>query len=400
MRVSSKERLESLLCLPLGIGALLAVFVLLLLPGCALVALAFIVSGTLCTSALFIVFPLAPLKSSGPHHVGLRHISPKLAVYYPTFIRPIEGEPWLPGNDLRYIAHMAAQNGMRSLWLKHLKFVRIPCTRNATVVSLMTHHGEPRQVFVFSHTLGSHHLAYSHLAMALAASGALVYSVLHSDNIDRFSENKDALLLGTGEEILSRQRHIPEFSPAQLTQRVGDVVRVIEGISRGEFVQQLQPRSSEVQAFLSSGPKVNLIGHGLGALTVLTVAMRSATVWPLVNSVTALDAWSPGPAESTARRPPCLRVQLVDSEEWSERRAQSAGAVQLKEQLASAGLSCADGSYKGTDHVTVTDMGLLTPLANRRRFVSKKSSKFIPLLAKDIMRFSGGREEIGTLTLV
>ncbi|ORC92163.1 phospholipase A2-like protein [Trypanosoma theileri] len=375
-------------------------------PNSAVWALLFFTVGSLSTLALFIILPVSPLKSGGAHHVGIRHLSRNLAVYYPTFIKPIEGEPWLPGNDTRFIYTMAKQAGVRSLWLKHLKLVRIPCTRNASVVSLMTHKGEPRQVFIISHAVGTHHLSYSDLALSLASCGALVYTVLHSDNTDMSGrKSRSGSLVTNGEDCLQDRNLIHERWMTQLNKRVEDVIHAIEGFSKGEMLQQLQVRPSEWQTFLSSGAKVNLIGHGLGALTMLAVAFKAPlSITQMIGSITAMDVWPLSLVDDLTRGqqsiPTHIRIQLMDSEEWSKRREHSMQEEELKEFLTSSGVCCIRTTHIGTDHTSVTDMGLLIPVTKRKRFASKKSSTFIPLVAKEIMRFAQGCDNETTTSLV
>ncbi|KEG15184.1 phospholipase A2-like protein [Trypanosoma grayi] len=339
---------------------------------------------------------MAPLTSEGPHSVGIRHVTRELAVYYPTLIKPIEGEPWLPGNDARYIHAIAKKAGVRSMWLKHLRLVRIPCTRNASIVSLMTHKGEPRQVFLMSHTTRTHHLAYSRLALALAARGAIVYSVLHSDSVDISGlENvSGTAAAAAGEDPAHARLLVQERCSVQLAKRLEDVSLVIGGISRGELLQKLQVRSADLKVFFAGGPKVHLIGHGFGAVTMLAAALKAETASSFIGSVTALDAWPLTMLEEVTRGPLSIpshiNVQLVDSEEWYQRREHCVQLEALKELLTSAGVLCIHRMHGETDHMSVTDMGLLTPLTKRKRFASKKSSAFIPFVAKEIMEFAEG----------
>ncbi|ESS71154.1 phospholipase A2-like protein [Trypanosoma cruzi Dm28c] len=396
MKITAKDRLLSLHFLPLECGMLIAVLVFCMAPNYAVWSLMFFISGLLCTFAMLNILPLAPLKSGGTHHVGIRHITREIAVYYPTFIKPIEGEPWLPGNDSHYIQTMAAGARVRSLWLSHLKLVRIPCTRNASIVSLMTHDGGPRKVFIFSHTLATHHLAYSRLALALAASGALVYSVLHADGIDvSFERSSLGSSVGEEEEEFPCERGLTqEGMLMQLEKRIEDVVGVMEGIFRGEMLRQLQVGPVELQSFLSSGAKVNLIGHGFGALTMLAVAVKATAILSFINSIVAFDAWPLSLLDRTVgdpiSMPSHIKVQLFDSEEWSERRVYAVRVEELKGRFASSGVSCLRTTCSGTDHMSVMDMGLLLPLTKRRRFVSKKSSKLIPMLATEVLRCTEG----------
>ncbi|RNF15392.1 phospholipase A2-like protein [Trypanosoma conorhini] len=394
MRVSSKDWLLSLHFMPLEFGMLLTLLVFCVAPAYAVWSLLLLASGCLCTMVLLTLLPLAPLKAGGTHHVGIRHITRDLAVYYPTFIKPIEGEPWLPGNDSFYIHTMAERVRLGKLWLKHLKLVQIPCTRNASIVSLMTHDGEPRKVFIISHTLNTHHLAYSRLALALSASGALVYSVLHSDTMDVSVEKNIAQTpLGEDEEESLLELGLSqELMEAQLEKRVEDVVGVIEGISAGKLLRQLRVGPVELQSFISAGIKFNLIGHGFGALTMLAVAVKAPAVASCIHSVTAFDAWPLGLLErtvgGTVSMPLHIRVQLLDSEEWCERREYVARSEELRAQLSSSGVSCLRKTCSGTDHKSIMDMGLLLPLTKRKRFASKKSAKLIPLMAKEVLQFT------------
>ncbi|KAH9601632.1 Platelet-activating factor acetylhydrolase-like [Trypanosoma melophagium] len=406
MKFLSRDWLLSLHLLPLESCIVLSALFLFLSPNSVFWSLLFFAVGSLTTVALFVILPLSPLKSVGAHSVGIRHLNRNLAVYYPTFIQPIEGEPWLPGNDSSFIYTMAKQTGVRSMWLKHLKLVRIPCTRNASVVSLMTHKGEPRQVFIISHNYGTHHLSYSYLALALASCGALVYTILHSDNTDvSIGKSRIGSLAATEEDSLQDRSLIHERRMTQLTKRVEDVIRLIEGFSQGEMLQPLQVRPSEWQTFLSSGAKVNLIGHGFGALTMIAVAFKAPTsVAQLIESITAMDTWPLNLVDDLTRGqqyiPSHIHMQLVDSEEWSKRREHGMQEEELKEFLTSFGVDCIRKTYTGTDHASVTDMGLLAPVTRRKQFASKKSSTFIPLVAKEIMRFAQGFGSETTTTLV
>ncbi|RNF12034.1 phospholipase A2-like protein [Trypanosoma rangeli] len=394
MKITLKDWLLSLHFMPLEFGMLLTLFMFFIAPTYAVWSLMLLASGSLCTMALLVVLPLAPLKSRGTHHVGIRHLTRDLAVYYPTFIKPIEGESWLPGNDSFYIHAMAATAGVGTLWLKHLKLVQIPCTRNASIVSLMAHDGTPRKVFILSHALTAHHLAYSQLALALASSGALVYSVLHSDCIDISVEKRadHAPVGGNGDESLLELGLSEELMEVHLERRIEDIVGIIEGISGGQLLRQLHVGPVELQSFLSSGSKINLIGHGFGALTMLAAAIKTPAIASCIYSITALDAWPLGLLERTVggkiSMPLHTRVQLVDSEEWCERQNYSALFEELRVKLSSAGVSCLRTTCSGTDHKSIMDMGLLLPLIKRKRFSSRKSAKLIPLMAKEVLQFA------------
>ena len=360
---------------------------------------------------------LAP--AGGTHHVGVRHLSghratgmPSASVFYPTNCAPVADEPWLPHGDIRYAHGMAAHAHLPRFLLSYHQSVRLKVTRNASLLSLRLPTGGFRPLIVLSHGLAAHHHAYACVAMDLAARGAIVFCLQHGDGSTSFSREGEEPDM---EVIMYRKLQPSEnevsVRESQLQTRVKEVFRLLSAIENGSVLHKMFCSSNDMQAFLAHDEvRIILAGHSFGAATALASAVRlleqrDATgacshvpdrvqishvicndLWhlPLSFVCPLLDA----NRKLVAKLPPLLLQESVHWERWSENKNFE---VELVRTLGTAAPFVQRVVMDGTDHMSFSDIGVLSPVVSRKKYARGSSRKKITAFASQLLNFVSSR---------
>lgn len=368
-------------------------------PAVALAAAMFGLLGTAVLHRLLPIPTLAPLDKS--HFVGIRHVRangrvPSLSVFYPTDIEPKLNVAWLPHHDVRYAEGTARYVGLPGWVMHHHKNVDMHATRNAAVNRVIdpVTKQQQRPIIVFSHGLAGHYHAYSSLCMDLAAQGAVVVAVQHRDGSAAFARDEH------DDSDFVELRKVPHpdeelaFRESQLQTRIDEVRKTLDVIEDGSLLfESLLCADCSPDVWKSAIRNVSLVGHSFGAATVLGT---TAAEWSdrkrrgiKLNSATMLDVWGfpvknmfmttfAEPQTNLERLP---QLTFIDSDQWQRWKENMDFEQHV---LATLGPRATRIWEPNTDHLTASDMGLLTPVLSRRPYKTADDRAIIFKWAKAI----------------
>ncbi len=372
---------------------------------------------------------LQPVPLLGPagghHHVGVRHLPghraagmPAVTVFYPTNCPPLAPEPWLPHADVRYAEGMAKHAKVPAFVLVNQQsLVRTKVTRNASLLSLRLPTGGTRTLVVLCHGLAAHHQAYACAAMDLAARGAIVVCPQHGDGSASFCRDGEEPDM---EVVMLKQLQPGEdearLREQQLQTRVKECLRVIGAIETGSLLHKMFCTSGELQEFAAcSAVRIVLAGHSFGAATALATAVRvvemrnggsspSSSPSPSladrlqISHVVCNDLWHlplapvlpllrANNSRLAALMPPVLLQESVQWDRWAENKC-----FEL-ELLTTLGPSVVQRMVmEHTDHLSFSDVGVLSPYISRKPYGRGSSRKKITAFASQILSFVATKE--------
>jgi pimeloyl-ACP methyl ester carboxylesterase len=380
--------------------------------------------GVVASVAGYILQPIPVLApSGGSHHVGIRHIGghrttgmPTVAVFYPTSCPPLASEPWLPHSDLRYAHGMAAHANVPSFLLSNQQaLVRMKATRNASLLSLRLPTGGLRTIVVLCHGLAAHHQAYVCAAMDLAARGAIVFCPQHGDGSAAFCrDGEDPDMDFVRMRQVQRNENEVHVREQQLQIRVKEALRLVGAIENGSLFDRMFCSTDDLKDFASrDSVRVVIAGHSFGAATALATAVRllemrnspssgasspsSVSDRVHISHVICNDLWHMplAPLCSLLRSnerlisqmPPLLLQESVQWEKWSENKAFEAQLMQTLASAPSGGPLVQRMVMENTDHLSFSDIGVLSPIISRKKYARGSSRKKITAFVSQMLNF-------------
>ncbi|KAG8348638.1 putative phospholipase A2-like protein [Trypanosoma vivax] len=255
--------------------------------------------GFFFTVNTFLINPLPIFSPLGGHNkVGLllmnsrpRRGTPPLAVFYPTNATPSSsGIPYVPFLDKRFLQGMATYAKLPYFLVKDIIFVRLYAILGATPAPVLSSRQPAPPIVVFSHGLAGFHTFYSCLAMDLAARGAVVVCIGHSDGSASFMREES----GHGEEIPFKvlKMDASDREP-QLAQRIAETRQVLKYVAEADFWTALGYPKEDVMPFIARPFGVHLAGHSFGGATVLATALQESQEESGTNvkTVFTFDPW-------------------------------------------------------------------------------------------------------------
>jgi dienelactone hydrolase len=320
--------------------------------------------------------------------------------------------PWLPHADVRYSYGMALHANVPSFLLSGQQaLVTVKATRNASLLSLRQPTGGFRPIIVLCHGLAAHHHAYVSVAMDLAARGALVFCPQHGDGSASFSrEGEDPDLdIVTFRKVQSHENEV-HIREQQLQQRIKETLRVVGAIENGSLLGRMFCSASELQAYAdSTAVQIVLAGHSFGASTALASAVRLLELRSTsssfvsdrvsVSHVVCNDLWHlplshlcpllRSNPQLLKAMPPLLLQESVQWDRWAENKMFE---DELMQTLAVGSSSSASSMVQrvvmaGTDHLSFSDLGVLTPVVSRKKYARGSSRKKITAFASQFLNF-------------
>lgn len=251
------------------------------LSGHALLSAA-VVTGGLALSALTLwlepIVTLAPL--GGPCRVSFKELPPTrrteqgdrcppLTLVYPTTERRPKAMHWLPFGDHEYLKGMAAYAHVPFIAVRDMQLTTIAAHMDAPPQSLIRPDGSARPIFIHSHGLAGFARLYSSFLTTVAARGAVVVAVNHTDQSAAFcrdAANTLRIPLKGGLRWTYRDRE------PQLRVRIDEVRNTIAEVLNGSVLRQLGFPEADVEAYVRGNPQVVLVGHSFGGATMLATA--------------------------------------------------------------------------------------------------------------------------------
>lgn len=317
---------------------------------------------------------------------------PALTVFYPCKAATADvcGAPWLPFTDVRY-AHEIARYGGFPAWLaNHQLDVTMPNVFKCSV-PFVSPKCETMHVVIFSHGLAGHRHMYSSLLQSVVSNfgdaNVAAFALEHRDGTACFArcDEQDK----TGIVYKRPPRDEPEkgvedpclvFRRNQMETRLRDIDQVIQWIETGGLLQFMDSKCAYDQI------KLHLIGHSFGAATVLEAGLRLLSPKTFhrqcfLGSIICFDLWAWPVKEEVAKLiDNCrainneVRFVFCDSEQWMRWKEHQQYMIgDLLPALVKIGSKVQYFHTPGTDHISASDMALLTPRFGRKKYVDQNS---------------------------
>ena len=322
-----------------------------------------------------------PIPAEDCHPVGVKFfeasgVLPRYALYYPTMPQEKpERFSWVPYDDSRYVTEFAKNMNLPAIALGHLSKVKIQASRGGQALKENAH-----RYILFSHGLHGHQTMYSTMAMELASRGYHVLCPEHTDGSATFTVDEK-----------SNPIH---FTP-------------VTGMSVSEQLtyryKQLGHRTDEFLAILKhatpNAADIVLAGHSFGGCTALnalcelsiykTEKSKDAIAKPLVEKFSKVrhtmlfDLWpfamtghegvqkikklKNAGANSPPMKHSIPHVTFLNSEDWDDwdEFTQWSKDMFFSDTRVTAFFETDFFPY--TDHYSISDMGLFTPLIGRKK---------------------------------
>ncbi|KAG5466883.1 hypothetical protein LSCM1_01060 [Leishmania martiniquensis] len=384
--------------------------------------------GALATCLAFYVQPLRCFASlGGSFNAGVREVQgergvmqPPVTIVYPTTGgSPRRGIHYIPFGERNYVVGLANYSKVPYVLLKDLLLMRRKMRPDAEPVSLFLRDGTHRPLIVFSHGLSGYPHLYSTFLMDLAARGAIVFSVTHMDGSAAYC--RDA-----GREIripLNTQvGWATEDREPQLDIRVRETLNTVKRVCSGELLLAMGYDQSTVKKFVAMEPQVHLVGHSFGGATCLAAALEKTQETrdrglSSIASAIVLDPWMVPLRKSmfyskitNKEQPihfitPSLQLfseewvrnkeeysffedvkAIVDAQKRTEEEAALVAAANAKLKMTNASWYMMK-EYRGTGHVTCTDVSLFSPVVNRAGYMKASPRGSIVTFASEILQF-------------
>eukprot|EP00672_Neobodo_designis_P021819 CAMPEP_0174832372 /NCGR_PEP_ID=MMETSP1114-20130205/3643_1 /TAXON_ID=312471 /ORGANISM="Neobodo designis, Strain CCAP 1951/1" /LENGTH=482 /DNA_ID=CAMNT_0016066231 /DNA_START=35 /DNA_END=1483 /DNA_ORIENTATION=+ len=248
---------------------------------------------------------IAELLHEQRYHVGMRHLPgergtrPHVTVFYPTDTAPCDGETpcYVPFADPRFSKGFTDYGRAPAFVGAHHVDIRMHMTRNASLAKDAAGNGaatcklgsKEHPIVLFSHGLAGHQHMYAAYAADLAANGAVVLALQHTDGSAAFAlEQPEGTTDG---EVVPAARQEPityrapppsgtdaelEFRQTQLLRkRVPELQHVMRFVAAGRLHDALHCPAGSFAAQYTAKKRpvpIALIGHSFGGATVVAAS--------------------------------------------------------------------------------------------------------------------------------
>lgn len=172
--------------------------------------------------------------------------------------------------DSGYLRGMALYIKAPMIIMRDLRMTQLAVRAVPRPHSLFRQDGTQRPIFVHSHGLSGYTRMYSTLLTTIAAQGAFIIGVNHTDQSAAYCTDE-----GRNVAVLLKEGGLPRTYRArkpQLDIRVAEIRNTVEAVINGTVLRQLGVPADEVERCLSSNPQAVLIGHSFGGATSLATA--------------------------------------------------------------------------------------------------------------------------------